>query len=99
MADIDSAPFSGWLEGVIKDMYDIEPSCIALALRDSDGKVFTSYWNMDANDLSCIIDTLKEEALLTFVRNNRKLFLEIFNEEGDEEDGLCESDTETDSTG
>lgn len=94
MASIETAPYSHWFESVVRGLYDIDPVCIAMEMRDAAGQVYTSYWEMDANDLSCFIDTLKDEALLTFVRNNRQLFLEILNEEGDEEDGLCETDTD-----
>lgn len=99
MADIDSSPFSGWLEGVVRDMYTIEPQCIQLAMRDVGGKVYTAYWQLDANDLACIIDAMKHDGILRFIQENRDSILEILNEEEGDEDGLCESDTEADSTG
>ena len=97
MADIESSPFSGWLEGVVRDMYDIEPRCIEMAMRDSEGRVYTAYWQMDSNDRACIIDAMQDDRLMDFLRNNKEMILEMLNE--DDEDGLCETDTETDSTG
>lgn len=99
MANIESSPFSGWLEGVVRDMYDIEPQCIEMAMRDSEGRVYTAYWQMDRNDRACILDAIRDDGIMAFIADNREDIKAILNGEGDEEDGLCESDTETDSTG
>ncbi len=79
-------------------MYEIEPACIALEMRDATGRVFTAYWQMDDYDRACIVNAIQDDGMLMFFRNNRDAILDILNE-GDEEDGLQESDTETDSTG
>lgn len=99
MADISTAPYSQWLEGVVRDLYDIEPVCIAMEMRDAAGQVYTSYWQMDANDMACIIDSLQNEATLNFIRAYKDEIMAILNEEGDEEDGLCETDTDASCTG
>lgn len=97
MANIESSPFSAWLEDVLRELYDIEPACIAMEMRDSDGRVYTSYWQIDSNDRACIIDAMQDDKLVDFFRNNKDMILEILNEE--DEDGLCEPNSETDSTG
>lgn len=99
MASIETAPYSQWLESVVRDLYDIEPVCIAMEMRDTEGQVYTSYWGMDANDLSCFIDTLKNESIMIFVRDNKQLILDILHEEGGEGDGLCETDTDPAESG
>ena len=99
MVDIESAPFSHWLESVVKDIYNLVPACIAVEMRDKEGRVYSSYWQMDGNDRACIIDALREDGILEFIRNNKDIILDIINEEEGDEDGLCETDPETDSTG
>lgn len=98
-ADFDSAPFSPWLESVVKELFDINPVSIAMQMRDADEKVYTCYWNVSANDRAVMIDALADDGKLDWLRENRDLVLEILNDEEGEEDGLCESDTETDSEG
>ena len=99
MADINTAPFSWWLESVISDVYNIEPACIAMEMRDKEGRVYTSYWQMDENDRACIIDALKEDGFMDFLRNNKEVIMQIINGEEGDEDGLCEADPKTDSEG
>lgn len=83
----------------MRDMYNIEPVCIIMGMRDVTGQVFTSYWQADPNDFACIVDAIQSEAMLNFIRLNKDEIMAILNEEGDEEDGLCESDSEADNTG
>ena len=46
-----------------------------------------------------IKDALYDDALMEFLRVNKDMVKEILEGEEDDEDGLCESDTETDSEG
>ena len=93
------AEYAPWLETVVKDMVELKPVCIQMAMRDAEGRVYTSYWCMDANDRACIMDAIKTDGFLEFLRDNREAITEILNESEDDEDGLCEADPETDSEG
>lgn len=99
MADIENAPFSEWLESAVRDLYDLEPTCIAMGMRDAEGQVYTSYWQMDANDMACVIDALQNEATLNFIKANKDEILSILNGEGDEDDGLPETATDPAESG
>ena len=46
-----------------------------------------------------MIGAMQDDDLLDFIAVNKDVVAGILNGEGDDEDGLCESDTETDSEG
>ena len=46
-----------------------------------------------------MMDALKDDSFIEFLRVNRDIVCEILNEEDGDEDGLCEPDTEADSEG
>lgn len=92
----EDKPYAEWLEGVIRDLFDINPTCISMQMRDATGKAFSCYWNCSADDRAVMVDAMKQDGMLEWVRLNRREILEILNEE-DEDDELCETDTEADS--
>ena len=83
----------------MRKMFDIDPTAIAMEMRDADGQTYTCYWNCSRDDRTIMIDAMRDDGLLEFFRVNRHELLDILNGEEDDEDGLCESDTETDSEG
>lgn len=98
MADeFSSKPYAQWLEDTVREMVDIDPVCVSMQMIDAEGKVYTCYWNCDRNDRAIMLDAMKDDDLIDLIRNNRELILDILNEEDD--DGLCEADTEADSEG
>ena len=56
----------------------------------------TASWNCSADDRAVMVDAMKQDGMLEWVRLNRREILDILNEE-DADDGLCEADTEADS--
>jgi hypothetical protein len=46
-----------------------------------------------------MMDALHDDALMEFLRANKDIVKEILDGEVDDDDGLCESDTEADSEG
>lgn len=80
-------PFSIWLESVIREMYEINPSAIMLQMRDAEGKSYTCYWQVDADDRAVMLDAIQQDEWFDFIRNNRDLIAEILMETGDEEEG------------
>ena len=92
-----SKPFAPWLEEVVKGLFDNEPVSIAMEVINSDGQVSTAYWMCSPNDRALMVDAMRDDSRLEWLLNNREEVLEILNGEGDDEDGLCEPDTEADS--
>lgn len=83
----------------MREMFDIDPTAIALEMADGDGKIYTCYWNVNQNDRACMIDAMHGDSFLDFIAVNKDVISDILNGEEDDEDGLCEPDTEADSTG
>ena len=97
MTDIKEAPYAEWLEGVLREMLDLEPQSIAVVMLMPDRTRGTAYWNIDDVDLAVMMDAIAEDKYLGWIRNNREeLLMELNSEDGDE-DGLCESNPEADS--
>lgn len=96
--DLSAAPYTPWLESVIKELYDVQPTSIMMLMRNEEGKTFSCYWNVSADDRAIMIDAMKYDGLSEWIRDNRDEINAILNGEEDE-DGLSETDTETDSTG
>ena len=98
-ADYTTKPYAHWVEDVMREMFDIDPTAIALEMRDAKGQTYTCYWDCSRDDRACMIGAMQDDDLLDFIAVNKDVVAEILNGEEDDEDGLCEPDTETDSTG
>ena len=86
MADEFSAkPYYGWLEGVIRDLVDIDPVSIALQMIDHDGEVYSCYYNLNPDGRAIIRAGLEDDDRMDWVRNNRDAIAAIMaeDEEGD----------------
>ena len=99
MADYTSKPYAHWVEDVMREMFEIDPTAIALEMRDAKGQTYTCYWDCSRDDRACMIGAMQDDDLLDFLAVNKDAVAEILNGEEGDEDGLCEPDTETDSTG
>ncbi|MBO5740773.1 MAG: hypothetical protein J6R54_02160 [Bacteroidaceae bacterium] len=96
--DLSSAPYTPWLESVVKELYDIQPTSVMMVMRDESGKTFSCYWNVSADDRAIMIDALRYEGISEWIRDNRDEIKAILDGEEDE-DGLSETDTEASGEG
>lgn len=78
-------PYAKWLEQTIQELFDICPVCIAMQMIDANGQPFTCYWDVTPNDRAIMIDAMREDAILDFLRNNRGTVNSILNGEEDED--------------
>ena len=83
----------------MREMFDIDPVAIALEMRDANGKTYTCYWEVSRDDRACMIGAMQDDDLLDFLAVNKDVVTDILNGEEDDEDGLQDADTETDSEG
>ena len=90
MADISEMPYAAWLEQTVQELFDICPVCIAMQTIDANGQAFTCYWNVNQNDRAVMLDSMREDGILDFLRNNRDMVNAILN--GEEEDTEEESE-------
>ena len=80
-------------------MFDIDPTSIAMEMRDANGRTYTCYWNCSRDDRACMIGGMEDDDMLDFLAVNADTIMEILNGEDGDEDGLQDSDTEADSEG
>ena len=85
--EIGSKPYAAWLEGVVREMFDIDPVCVAMQMRDGEGKSYTCYWNCTQDDRAVMADAVQLDGLLDLIRNNRGTIAEILSEDDGEEGG------------
>lgn len=83
MVDYANKPYSAWVDDTIIKMFETDPVSIAMEMRDKDGTVYTCYWNVSQDDRSLMMDAMREDWTLDFVRNNKELFQRIINDEED----------------
>lgn len=85
----------------MRDMFEIDPVSIALQMRDNTGQTYTSYWQCNRDDLAIMADAIAEDKIISLLRDSRDALLDIIDGEEEEEDndGLCEPNTEADSEG
>ena len=83
----------------MREMFDIDPVAIAMEMRDAKGQTYTCYWEVSRDDRACMIGAMQDDDLLDFLAVNKDVVAEILNGEEDDEDGLQDADTETDSEG
>lgn len=98
-ADFTDKPYAQWVEDTIQQLFEVDPTSIAMEMRDDKGQIYTCYWEVSRDDRACMIGAMQDDDLLDFLAVNKDVVIEILNREEDDEDGLCEPDTESDSEG
>lgn len=86
--DWTSKPYAPWLEGVIRDLVEIDPLCIAMQMISKDGDVCTCYWNVNANDRAMMMGGMADDNRMEWMKNHREELKALL----DGEDGDGESD-------
>lgn len=94
--DWTAKPYASWLESVIREMVNINPESIAMEMVDETGSVSTCYYNTSPNDRACMIDAMRDDAREQWIKDNAEFVRAILDGEEDE-DGLQDDDSETDS--
>ena len=81
----------------MREMFDIDPTAIAMQMRDAAGKTYTCYWECSRDDRACMIGAMQDDDLLDFLAVNKDVIAEILNgeeggedEQGENECGLSE---------
>ena len=94
--DWTEKPFASWLEDTIRELVNANPVAIAMEMVDETGLVSTCYYNVSCNDRACMIDAMRDDTRWEWLYDNREEIRAILSEDGDDDDGLQDSDTETD---
>lgn len=84
--DWTSAPYAEWLEQSIQELVKAKPTAIAMEMVAEDGTIATCYYNTSPNERACMIDAMRDDALIEFIKNNADLVISLLNGEDDEDD-------------
>ena len=80
-------------------MVEFDPESIGIIMILPDGTTGTVYYNADRRDMAIMRQAIADDSMADFLRMNADIISKILSGEEDDEDGLCEPDTETDSEG
>lgn len=80
-------------------MVELDPESIGIIMILPDGTTGTVYYNADRRDMAIMRQAIDDDSLADFLRMNADIIAKILSGEEDDEDGLCEPDTEADSEG
>lgn len=97
--DWTTLPYAAWLEESIQAIVAFAPRSIAIQMMNEMGLVETCYYNTSPNDRACMIDAMRDDAMWEWLIANRREIREILEDggEGEDDDELQDTDTETDS--
>ena len=99
MTDYTTKPYARWLEEVLPQMVELDPESIGIVMILPDGTTGTVYYNADRRDMAIMRQAIDDDSMADFLRTNADIIAKILSGEEDDEDGLCEPDTEADSEG
>lgn len=80
-------------------MVELDPESIGIIMILPDGTTGTVYYNADRRDMAIMRQAIDDDSMADFLRTNADIIAKILSGEEDDEDGLCEPDTEADSEG
>lgn len=80
-------------------MIEFDPVSIGIVMILPDESTGTVYYNADRRDMAIMRQAIDDDSLTDFLRMNADIISKILSGEEDDEDGLCEPDTEADSEG
>ena len=84
--DWSGVPYAGWLEDIIREVVNIDPDCLALGMRDKNGKVYTAYWRVSGDDRAAIIAGMEDDDRMEWVKGNREAIRAILSLDDDDEE-------------
>lgn len=76
----------------MREMFDIDPTAIAMEMTNANGNIYTCYWNVNQNDRACMIDAMHGDNLLDFIAVNKDVISDILNGEESDEDEQGENE-------
>ena len=80
-------PYSPWLESILHELMNIDPVTIAMQMIDEDGKVYSCFYNASADDRSIMVDAMRDDNRLEWIKDNREMIAAILAGEDEDEGG------------
>ena len=84
---IKNSPYSEYLEGFVREVFENEPTAIAAVMITKDGYVLSNYYECGWLDKLSIAGTIQTDAILTAVKMNGEEIMDAWDvDESDEEE-------------
>lgn len=70
MNDITKQPYAAWLEESLHVIAGLDPVCLCIAAKSTDGDVFTGYYGADATDKAVFAHHIQSDVTMDIIRAN-----------------------------
>lgn len=85
---IQSSPYSEWLEGLVRTVFDAQPTAIGVVMILEDGSTLADYFKAGWMDRLMMAGTIQTDAMLTAIKANGDEIMDAWDiDEEIEEDG------------
>ena len=72
-------------------MFEVDPTSIAMEMRNDKGQTYTCYWEVSRDDRACMIGAMQDDDLLDFIAVNKDVIADIMSGE-EESDASVDTD-------
>ena len=83
---IQNSEYSAWLEGLVRTVYDMEPTAIGVVMILEDGATLADYFKAGWMDRLMMAGTIQTDAMMTAVKANGEEIMSAWDVAEDEED-------------
>ena len=83
---IQNSEYSAWLEGLVRTVYDMEPTAIGVVMILEDGATLADYFKAGWMDRLMMAGTIQTDAMMTAVKANGEEIMDAWDVVEDEEE-------------
>lgn len=83
---IQNSEYSAWLEGLVRTVYDMEPTAIGVVMILEDGATLADYFKAGWMDRLMMAGTIQTDAMMTAVKANGEEIMSAWDVAEDEEE-------------
>lgn len=83
---IQNSEYSAWLEGLVRTVYDMDPTAIGVVMILEDGATLADYFKAGWMDRLMMAGTIQTDAMMTAVKANGEEIMDAWDVAEDEEE-------------
>lgn len=83
---IQNSEYSAWLEGLVRTVYDMEPTAIGVVMILEDGATLADYFKAGWMDRPMMAGTIQTDAMMTAVKANGEEIMDAWDVAEDDEE-------------
>ena len=83
---IQNSEYSAWLEGLVRTVYDMEPTAIGVVMILEDGAALADYFKAGWMDRLMMAGTIQTDAMMTAVKANGEEIMDAWDVAEDDEE-------------